>query len=128
METCTLALFGEAERGEFERPYFLQNISQLGEFLGNPPPNTKGVFLAVQALMYQYNLLFFRVKEEGFSYSDYLSGLHQLEMQDLVSHITAICLPGVGNSAILEVATPFCLSHNTLIIINEADLFDVLMS
>lgn len=128
METCTLALFGESEKGDFERPYFLQDISQLGECLGNPPPHTQGVFLAVQALMFHYDLLFFRVKEEGFSYSDYLSGIHQLEVQDLVSHITAICLPGVSNSAILEVATPFCLTHNTLIIINESDLFDFLMS
>lgn len=126
MEPCTLALFGESEKGEFEHPYFLQEISQLVECLGNPPPNTKGVFLATQALMYHYNLLFFRVKEEGFSFPDYLTGIHQLEIQDLVRHITALCLPGVGNSAIIEAATPFCISHRSLIIITETDLYDFL--
>ena len=48
----TIVLFGEAERGEFSTAYFCQNLAQLDEFFGNPPPNSNGLYYAVQALAF----------------------------------------------------------------------------
>ena len=126
MNTSAIALFGEAERGEFKIPYFCETLPQLEEMLGNPPPNSHGLYYAVQALLYHFNLLFIRVQEEGFSYQDYIMGLKLLEAQQLLSHISAVCLPGVGDARIINAATPYCLSHQSLIITREADLYDYL--
>lgn len=126
MDAYTIALFGEAEKGEYHRAYYLQTLPQLVEHLGNPPANSLGLHFAVQSLMYQHNLLFFRVREEGFSYSDYISGLHLLQTQKYILNISAIGLPGVGDIEIIHAMTPFCRSHHSIIITCEADLYDYL--
>lgn len=126
MESITVALFGEAEKGDFQTPYFCKTLPDLVEYLGNPPPNSHGLYCAVQALMYHHNLIFLRVREEGFSYSDYLTGLKLLETQDLIAHIAALCLPGVGDTKIFEVVIPFCISHHSVMVTSEADLYDYL--
>lgn len=126
-EKQTIALFGEAEKGKFQTAYYCETLPQLVEFLGNPPAQSHGLFYAVQVLLYQRNLLFFRVKEEGFSERDYLVGLHLLETQQLFPHISAICLPGVGNYEIIHAMVPFCKSHHSFIITTEPDLYDYLM-
>jgi hypothetical protein len=126
MSVYTVAMFGEAERGEYRTAYFLQTLSQLAEYLGNPPPESKGLFYAVQTLMFQRNLIFFRVQEEGYSYQDYLSGLHMLEKQKLIININAICLPGVGDVEIIDATTPLCKQHHSILITSEPDLYDYL--
>lgn len=126
METNAIALFGEAEKGEYKTAYFLESLSQLAEYLGHPPPQSFGLHCAVQALLYHRNILFFRVREEGYSFPDYLSGLHLLEIQDFSFHILAICLPGVGSGEIIHAMTPFCHSHHSVMIVNESDLYDYL--
>ena len=93
-----IALFGEAEKGEYSYAYLLNSLTQLVDFLGNPPPESLGLFCAVQALLYKRDLLFFRVREEGFSYEDYIEGLHLLENPNNSLEISAVCLPGVGDS------------------------------
>lgn len=40
----TIALFGEAEKGQFEYPYYCENLDQLAEFLGHPPPESRGLY------------------------------------------------------------------------------------
>lgn len=122
----TIALFGESERGEYETGYFCQSLPQLAEFLGNPPPFSSGLFYAVQVLLYRQNLLFFRVREEGFSQKDYMKGLNMLEEQHAISNISAICLPGVGDAEIIHAMTPFCKVHHSVIITTEPDLYDYL--
>lgn len=126
MENYTIALFGEAEKGDYETAYFFQSLPDVVDLLGNPPPETQGLHLAVQVLLYHRNLLFFRVREEGFSYQDYFAGLQLLEKQDTISHITALCLPGVGDSKIIHAMTPFCLNHHSFMITNESDFYDYL--
>jgi len=74
MTTYSIAMFGEAEKGSFHTAYFCQNLPQLVDYLGHPPPHSKGLYYAVQALLFQRNLIFFRVEEEGFSYQDYFLG------------------------------------------------------
>lgn len=122
----TVAMFGEAEKGQFQTAYFCKNLPQLEEYLGNPPPESRGLFYAVQALLYERNLIFFRVEEEGFSHQDYFLGLRMLEKNKLLTDVAAICLPGVGNAEILEAATPLCKIHNSFIITTEPDLYDYL--
>lgn len=121
-----IALFGEAEKGQYSTAYLLHTLPELVEFLGHPPPDTLGLFCAVQALLYKRDLLFFRVQEEGFSYNDYIEGLHLMEKEPKVLPITAVCLPGVGDAKIIDAMTDFCSVHHSVMITREADLFDYL--
>lgn len=122
----TVAIFGEAERGSFQTAFFCQSLEQLESHLGNPPEHSFGIYFAIQALLYNHNLIFFRVKEEGFSTQDYLHGLYQLEKQHLFSNIKAIGMPGVGDHKILGASESFCNIYNSMLMISEADLYDYL--
>ena len=126
METHQIALFGESERGEYQTPYFCQTAEQLLDYFGNPPPQSRGLYYAIQAVLYHHQLIFFRVREEGFSFQDYFQGLRLLERYVLVPHLEAIYLPGVGDSEILEAVHPLCAVHHSLLITNEADFYDYL--
>lgn len=127
MKIYTIALFGEAEKGDFQTAYFCDTLPQLVDYLGNPPAQSRGLFYAVQALLYHRHLIFFRVKEEGFSQQDYILGLRFLEKTEhLIDQISALCLPGVGNTEIMEMMIPFCRNHHSFLITNEADLYDYL--
>lgn len=128
MSTYTIVLFGEAERGEYRTAYFCQNLSQLDEFFGNPPPNGRGLYYAVQALLFRRNLIFFRVPEEGFSADDYLAGLNLLKQQETIPHLDAICTPGVGDKEIIEAILPVCNLYHSILITNESDFYDYLTS
>ena len=83
-----IALFGESEKGAFKTPLLVRQLPQLVDLLGNAPPDTEGLFFAVQAILYNRDILFFRVAEEGFSRSDYLHGLNLLKDRK----INALCL------------------------------------
>lgn len=124
----TIAIFGEAERGSFQTAFFCQNLEQLERNLGSPPENTRGMHLAIQSLLYERNLIFFRVKEEGFSTQDYLYGLYLLETQHLFANIRAIGMPGVGDLQILEASEVICDIYKSMLITTEADLYDYLTS
>lgn len=122
-----VVLFGEAERGEFCRGYLCHTLGELLDQLGQPPPFSRGLYYAIQALLYRYELLFFRVQEEGYSYQDYVRGFRMLGQQDVQGGISAVCMPGVGDSAILDAIYPICLKFSCVLITNEADLYDYLM-
>ncbi len=122
----TVALFGEAGKGEFRQAYFCRSLPQLFEAFGNPPSDSQGLRCAIQALFYEREILFFRVKEEGFSLPDYLAGLHALENKKIFSSLTALCLPGVGDPEIIQAAASICLLHKSLLVTTERDLYDYL--
>jgi|ERR1700722_15647114 len=123
----TIALFGEAGRGEFRTAYYCKTLEQLSECLGEPPSiDCKGLDFAIQALLYQRGVVYFRVHEEGFSIQDYLSGLTSLENKDLFPSISALCLPGVGSSEIIQATDPICSIHRSFLILTEKDLYDFL--
>ena len=123
----TIALFGEAGRGEFQTAYYCKSLEQLCSFLGEPPSkDCRGLEFAVQALLFQRGVVYFRVHEEGFSIQDYLKGFNFLENKDLFPNISAICLPGVGNAQILEATHPVCCIHRSLLVLTEHDLYDYL--
>jgi hypothetical protein len=121
-----VACFGEAGKGEYRTAYYCRTLAELEEFLGGPPPQTKGLFFAVQALLYQYPLIYFRVREEGFSVSDYLTGLFHLKNQELPFALAAIGIPGVGSEEIVQAALPLCETHHSILLTSEADLYDYL--
>jgi hypothetical protein len=123
-----VALFGEAGRGEFRTAYYCKSLNQLSECLGEPPSaDCKGLDFAVQALLFNRGVVYFRVHEEGFSIQDYISGLNFLENKKLFPNIAAIGLPGVGNSEIIDATSPICTLHQSFLILTEKDLYDYLM-
>jgi hypothetical protein len=123
----TVALFGEAGRGEFRTAYYCQSLEQLSKFLGEPPSrDCKGLDFAIQALLFQRGVIYFRVREEGFSTQDYLSGLGSLENKELYPNIAAICLPGVGNAEIIQATDSICNIYRSFLILSEKDLYDYL--
>lgn len=119
-----VALFGEAEKGQYQKPYIVRELPQLVDLLGNPPPESEGLFFAVQALLYERELIFFRVQDEGFSKADYYSGLKFLKDQTHPVH--ALCLPGVGDVELLDAFQPICALHKSHVITSQKDLYDYL--
>jgi len=123
----TVALFGEAEKGEFHTPYYCKTLDQLCHFFGEPPSrDSRGLEFAIQALLYKRGVIYFRVHEEGFSLPDYMRGLNSLENKDLFPKISAIGLPGVGDGEIIEATSPICYLHKSFLIFSEGDLYDYL--
>ena len=122
----TVFLFGEAEKGEFGIPLTCKSLPQLFETVGNPPEESLGIPYAIQALLYKQELLFCRVKEEGFSVKDYLKGLTLIRNQHLESNLQAIFIPGVGDKGIIEATMNVCSLYNSLLILTEKDLYDYL--
>ncbi len=78
--------------------------------------------------MFERDLLFFRVREEGFSVEDYLLGIQALERQQLIHDIAAICTPGVADIEIIKAINPICEAYHSILITNEADFYDYLTS
>lgn len=124
----TIALFGEAEKGEFRTAYYCQSLEQLDDYFGNPPAASKGLYYAVQALLFNRDLIFFRVPEEGFSTQDYLFGVRLLEQQELIPQLDAICIPGVGDPEVMNALQPILQHYHSILISNESDFYDYLTS
>ena len=124
----TVFLFGEAERGDFCLPCWLQTMPQLEEKYGNPPPDTQGILYAVQALMYDREIIYFRVQEEGFSLTDYRQGIDLIAARQSIPALAAICMPGVGDASIIEASAHLCLMQGSILIVSEKDLYDYLMA
>lgn len=123
-----VALFGEAEKGPFLVPHVLREMPQLIDSFGNPPPDSEGLFFAIQALLFQRELIFFRVEQEGFDFTHYSKGLQLLENREQVRTLHALCLPGVGDERILSASRKLCSIHNAIVITTQKDLYDYLTS
>lgn len=123
-----VALFGESEKGAFKIPHSLRHLPHLFELLGNPPEESQGLFFAVQAILYNREILFFRVMDEGFSRPEYFQGLKLLEDRGKVKKIDALCLPGVGDPGIIAASQSVCELHRSFLIMTQKDLYDFLTS
>lgn len=121
-----IALFGESEKGHAGIGYYCDSLPQLMECLGNPPYESKGLHFAIQALLYDFNLIYFPVHVEGFSNEDYFQGIDLIHQKGIIHEIGAVCLPGVGNREILNTAARVCEIHASILIASEADLYDYL--
>ena len=119
-------LFGEAEKGEYCKPYLCSNLEQLCDTFGNPPAESLGIHYAVQALLFHRELIFFRVEEEGYSLQDYQAGIKLLGDSQKISSLSAICMPGMGNSEIIESTSSVCNLYKSCLILSEKDLYDYL--
>lgn len=124
----TMVLFGEAERGEYKTAYFCESLDQLDEYFGNPPQQSKGLYYAVQAILFRRQLIFIRVPEEGFSFDDYYFGVKLLEEQKLIPHLDAICVPGLADPQILSALEPVIKHYHSILITTELDFYDYLTS
>jgi len=122
-----IALFGEAEKGEFGKPLHFQSITDLAQVLGNPPEDSQGLYFAIQALMYEREIFFIRVKEEGYSEKDYFLGLKALE-KCIIKEVAAVGLPGVGDEKIIDIGASICEMHKRILLTTEKDLYDYLTS
>ena len=119
-----VALFGEAQKGNFQHLFEIRSLIHLAETLGHPPEGSIGLHLGIQTLLYQKELLFIRVKEEGFSMKDYVFGLKLLREQVDLKAITAIAMPGVGDHHILTEAWQFCSASGAFLMTSEKDFYD----
>ena len=122
----TVFLFGEAEKGDYCTPHLCRSLPQLADTFGNPPKETLGLFYAVQTLLFNRDLVFFRVKEEGFSIQDYRKGLRLLQVKEAIPLLSAIYIPGIGDAEFIEEASAVCHIHKSLLIITQKDLYDYL--
>jgi hypothetical protein len=121
-----IAIFGEAEKGNYGSLYKINSLDALFETFGNPPEDSYGLLLAIQALLYQSQLIFFRVEQEGFSVSDYLKGLKLLKEKEKIHSLHALGIPGVGDEEIIHNASKACKLYKSLLILREKDLYDYL--
>ena len=122
----TVFLFGEAEKGEYCTPYLCKSVGQLMENFGNPPEESMGIHFAIQTLLFNRDLVFFRVKEEGFSIQDYKKGLRLLQIKESIPVLSAIYIPGIGDDEVIQEATDVCHIHKSLMVLTEKDLYDYL--
>lgn len=122
----TIFLFGEAEKGEFCSPLVCKSMPQLVDLLGNPPHESRGISFAVQVLLYKRELIYFRVREEGFSSQDYMRGLRLLQKKGLYASLSAIGMPGMGDPSVINPMQQFCAKQKTLLILSPGDLYDYL--
>src|SRR5579872_1379683 len=108
MARPAIFLFGEAEKGEFCTPIYCKSLTQMVDILGHPPQESRAIHFAVQTLLYEREIIFFRVKEEGFSKEDYMRGLKLLQKHEVFASLNAICMPGVGDFEIIKATHPVC--------------------
>ncbi len=121
-----ISIFGLAEQGDLYRHIHLKSLQDLLLTLGQPGEGSIAIELAVQALMHERPVLFYRVKEEGFEDEFYLRGLRDLKKQNLKTTLSAIALPGVGSRPVIDEAALICKKESSILIMNQQDLYDYL--
>lgn len=119
-------VFGESEKGPFCQPIALANLNAAQGQIGQPPAGTLGVECAVQSLLYGREVLFYRVREEGYARGDYTQGLQYLRSKAKHLKLVGISLPGVGDARIIEPLAELCQSLSAILLLSEADLYDYL--
>ncbi len=124
----TVFLFGEAEKGDYCTPHLCRSLPQLADTFGNPPEETLGLFFAIQTLLFNKDIVFFRVKEEGFSIADYRKGLRLLQVKEAIPLLSAIYIPGIGDVELIQEVSDVCQIHSSLLVITQKDLYDYLTS
>lgn len=121
-------LFGEAEKGDYCTPHLCKSLPQLADTFGHPPEESLGLFYAIQTLLFNRDIVFFRVKEEGFSIQDYRKGLRLLQIKEAIPLLSAIYIPGIGDSELIQEVSDVCHIHKSLLVITQKDLYDYLTS
>lgn len=124
----TIFLFGASEKGVFRTPIHLYTIEELFNRLGSMPTHTEGIYYAIQALLFEKNLIFYRIEEEGSNLEDYRQGIRLLKQQPFQTTLSAICMPGMSDEEIVHEILPICYMYQSLLVVSEKDLYDYLTS
>ena len=120
-------LFGEAEKAKSCQPLAIGSLADLSEKVGNfSTSGGQGLDCAVQILLFNHELIFYPVREEGFSPEDYFRGIEFLEKEGKTMQLCAVSLPGVGDPQIIDALMPICQREKLLLILCESDLYDYL--
>lgn len=119
-----ISIFGVAEKGEYYRHLHLQSLEELFTSLGQPSEEGIGLELAIQALLYERSVLYYRVKDEGYENEAYEVGLKQLASEKTLSPVSALAIPGVGDPHILAQADQICKKEKSFLIMNQKDFYD----
>jgi hypothetical protein len=126
MNQKTILIFGESKGGDFQKPLLFRTLPELSQSLGEPAKNSSGIHLAVQALLCNQNVLYYKISEEGSNPDQYLLGFKHLEKYPPEIPISATLLPGVSSPEILTLANHFISHTNSLLLFTEKDLYDLL--
>lgn len=123
-----VAMFGEAEKGRFHVPTYLRSLPELLDVYGLAPLGTEGLYFATQILLFEWDLIFVRVKEEGYAKQDYMLGLRYLQEKDKIpsASLHALFLPGVGDPEIIGESERVLSLYRGCFIATEKDLYDYL--
>ena len=124
--TCKVFLFGESEKGEYCSPLTVRNLEDLYMILGHPPKESAGIQYAIQSLLCNRELIFYRVHEEGFSVRDYTKGIQLLAHEGAKLQVSAVSMPGVGDHALINALSPICSAMRALLLVSEQDFYDYL--
>ena len=90
----TVIIFGEAEKGDFGTLIPIDTLPQLASRLGNPSEGALGIHLAIGAMMFNKNTIYYRVEEEGVGTKGYLHGLSLLLKGGSIPRLTALAPSG----------------------------------
>lgn len=126
MRNKRIFLFGASNKGALCTPLRFDSLSHLAEDLGEPPEDSIGIDYAIQTLLLNREVIFFRVREEGFAKEDYLRGVKLLYNHGEKLKLSAICIPGVGDREIIESLAPLSQRLRLILILSEKDLYDYL--
>ena len=126
MNSLEIACFGASDKGQASTLYLCYSLPELLDQVGYPPPDTRGIYYAIQALLYRRGLIFIPVVSEGYSYDDYIVGLRKLLDRESSNPLAAICIPGVGSQEVMNAASKICFAKKSFLITSEADLYDYL--
>lgn len=123
MKKASVAIFGESRKGEFLKLFYINTLPDLATHLGEPTASGIGIHMAIQSLLFQKDILYIKVLEEGYDLEHYSVGIREIENKtDLL--ISAIALPGVGSNEILKKASLLAKKKKAVLILTEKDLYD----
>lgn len=123
MKRKSIVIFGESTKGEFLNLFPIRTLPDLSTFLGGPTSSGIGIHMAIQSLLFEKEVLFIKVFEEGYDLDHYSLGLKEIDRNpDLL--IDAIALPGAGSNEIVKKASLLAKKKKAFIVLTEKDLYD----
>ncbi|MBM3200844.1 MAG: hypothetical protein FJZ56_00360 [Chlamydiae bacterium] len=121
-----ISIFGVAEHGSLYEHISVKCLNDLLLTLGQPQDGSLAIEIAIQSLLYEREVLFYRVQEEGYESDAYLKGLYSLKNKSGSLLPSAIALPGVSSQEIIDEAVMICKKQSSFLIMNQKDLYDFL--
>lgn len=118
-----MAIFGESTIATPGIGLRIASLDELEKCIGKASEG-EGLTLAIQALLYEYTLTFFPVKEEGYSLGDYHMGFECLRDQRCMQDLGALAIPGMSHPEIIDASQEICRERKSILLMGESDFFD----